>query len=114
MLQFDLNRSIDGAARVGAHRTSMLQDADAGRPLEIDAITGAGLQLDPALVFQGSFSFDAGRQGAQQLLALTPRPTAIIASSDDIAAGVLAVAHERGMNLPADLSVTSAADTTCE
>jgi LacI family transcriptional regulator len=72
----------------------------------VDAMTGAGLPLDPALVFQGSFSFDAGRQGAQQLLALTPRPTAIIASSDDIAAGVLAVAHERGMSLPADLSVT--------
>ncbi len=34
----DVERRIDGAARVGAHRTSMLQDLDRNRPLEIDAL----------------------------------------------------------------------------
>ena len=34
----DVERRIDGGAAVGAHRTSMLQDLDAGRPLEIDAL----------------------------------------------------------------------------
>tara|TARA_R110002096_G_scaffold97378_1_gene217129 strand:+ start:6717 stop:7694 length:978 start_codon:yes stop_codon:yes gene_type:complete len=34
----DIERRIDGGAAVGAHRTSMLQDLDAGRPLEIDAL----------------------------------------------------------------------------
>lgn len=34
----DVERRIDGAARVGAHRTSMLQDLNKGRPLEIDAL----------------------------------------------------------------------------
>ncbi len=34
----DVERRINGAARVGAHRTSMLQDLDKGRPLEIDAL----------------------------------------------------------------------------
>lgn len=34
----DVDRRIDGAAKVGAHRTSMLQDLDKGRPLEIDAL----------------------------------------------------------------------------
>ncbi len=33
-----LERRIDAAVAVGAHRTSMLQDLDAGRPMEIDAI----------------------------------------------------------------------------
>ena len=37
----DVERRIDGAARVGAHRTSMLQDLDRGRPLEIDALLTA-------------------------------------------------------------------------
>ena len=32
------DRRIDGAARVGAHRTSMLQDVDKGRPIELDAM----------------------------------------------------------------------------
>jgi 2-dehydropantoate 2-reductase len=37
----DVERRIDGAAAVGAHRTSMLQDLDKGRPMEIDALIGA-------------------------------------------------------------------------
>ncbi|MCV9934981.1 2-dehydropantoate 2-reductase [Boseaceae bacterium BT-24-1] len=37
----DVERRINGAAGVGAHRTSMLQDLDKGRPLEIDALLGA-------------------------------------------------------------------------
>lgn len=34
----DVERRINGAAGVGAHRTSMLQDLDKRRPLEIDAL----------------------------------------------------------------------------
>ena len=37
----DIERRINGAARVGAHRTSMLQDLEGGRPLEIDALLTA-------------------------------------------------------------------------
>lgn len=37
----DVERRINGAANVGAHRTSMLQDLEKGRPLEIDALLGA-------------------------------------------------------------------------
>ncbi|MBP7240920.1 2-dehydropantoate 2-reductase [Amaricoccus sp.] len=41
----DVDRRIDGAAAVGAHRTSMLQDLEAGRPMEIDALVGAVQEL---------------------------------------------------------------------
>jgi len=37
----DVERRINGAAGVGAHRTSMLQDLEKGRPLEIDALLTA-------------------------------------------------------------------------
>jgi 2-dehydropantoate 2-reductase len=37
----DVERRIDGAAAVGAHRTSMLQDLERGRPMEIDALVTA-------------------------------------------------------------------------
>ncbi len=37
----DIERRINGAAGVGAHRTSMLQDLDKGRPLELDALLSA-------------------------------------------------------------------------
>jgi len=41
----DIERRIDGAAAVGAHRTSMLQDLERGRPLEIDALVTAVQEL---------------------------------------------------------------------
>lgn len=41
----DVDRRIDGAAAVGAHRTSMLQDLERGRPLENDALVGAVQEL---------------------------------------------------------------------
>ena len=34
----DVEKRMDGAAAVGAHRTSMLQDLERGRPMEIDAL----------------------------------------------------------------------------
>ncbi len=37
----DVDRRIDAAGAVGAHKTSMLQDLEAGRPMEIDALVGA-------------------------------------------------------------------------
>ena len=39
--RIDVDRRIRGAAEVGAHRTSMLQDLERGRPMEIDAVVGA-------------------------------------------------------------------------
>ncbi|MDP7601513.1 MAG: ketopantoate reductase C-terminal domain-containing protein, partial [Rhodospirillales bacterium] len=37
----DVDKRIEGATAVGAHKTSMLQDYERGRPLEIDALVGA-------------------------------------------------------------------------
>ena len=41
----DVDRRIDGAGEVGAHKTSMLQDLERGRPMEIDALVGAVAEL---------------------------------------------------------------------
>jgi len=41
----DLEQRIDGALEVGAHKTSMLQDLERGRPIEIDALLGAVVEL---------------------------------------------------------------------
>ncbi|MDA4847440.1 2-dehydropantoate 2-reductase [Hoeflea poritis] len=41
----DVERRIDGGAAVGPHRTSMLQDLDAGRPMEIDALVRSVQEL---------------------------------------------------------------------
>ena len=41
----DVERRIDGGAAVGAHRTSMWQDLEMGRPMEIDALVGSVQEL---------------------------------------------------------------------
>jgi 2-dehydropantoate 2-reductase len=40
-----LEKRIEGAAKVGKHKTSMLQDVEAGRELEVDALVGAVVEL---------------------------------------------------------------------
>jgi 2-dehydropantoate 2-reductase len=44
-LAIDVDKRIAGAAEVGAHKTSMLQDLERGRPMEIDALLGAVVEL---------------------------------------------------------------------
>ena len=40
-----IEKRIAGAERVGHHKTSMLQDVEAGRPLETDALLGSVIEL---------------------------------------------------------------------
>jgi 2-dehydropantoate 2-reductase len=50
-ITFDITieKRIDGARRVGAHKTSMLQDLEARKPLELDALTGVIVELGEKL-----------------------------------------------------------------
>jgi 2-dehydropantoate 2-reductase len=44
-MPIEVERRIAGAASVGEHKTSMLQDLERGRPLELDAVVGAVAEL---------------------------------------------------------------------
>ncbi len=44
-MRVPLEKRIAGAARVGRHKTSMLQDLEAGRALEVDALLGSVVEL---------------------------------------------------------------------
>jgi 2-dehydropantoate 2-reductase len=48
-LPVSIDQRIAGAEKVGEHKTSMLQDLEAGRPLEIEAIIGAVVELGERL-----------------------------------------------------------------
>lgn len=75
------------------------------------ALDRAGIGYEPALVEAGAFDFVSGAAAATLLLGRARRPTAIFASNDDMAAGVLTVAHARGIAVPAELSVAGFDDT---
>jgi 2-dehydropantoate 2-reductase len=48
-LPISIDQRIAGAEKVGAHKTSMLQDLEAGRPMEIEAVVGAVVELGERL-----------------------------------------------------------------
>jgi LacI family transcriptional regulator len=69
------------------------------------ALIDSGLPADPALVFEGDFTQPAGFSRAQALLALPGRPTAIFASNDEMAFGVMEAVRDGGLRIPDDISV---------
>ncbi|KQN93253.1 LacI family transcriptional regulator [Sphingomonas sp. Leaf231] len=77
-----------------------------------DALAAHGIAADPALLIAGRYDQPSGEAAAQLLLARNPLPDAIMCSNDDMAAGVIAAAHRRGVRLPHDLAVTGFDDTT--
>jgi LacI family transcriptional regulator len=71
----------------------------------VDGMRGCGVRIDAELVQQGYNSFESGMSCARRLLLLKKPPTAIFASNDDMAAGVMRVAYEMGIPVPESLSV---------
>jgi LacI family transcriptional regulator len=70
-----------------------------------DALTEVGMSLDPDYVIQGAYTFESGTACGDALLAMTPRPTAIFAGNDEMAAGVLQSARKAGLMVPRDLTI---------
>lgn len=62
-------------------------------------------------VQQGFSTFDSGLRAARHLLSLRSRPTAIFAANDDMAAGAIFEAQERGLRIPDDVSIAGFDDT---
>lgn len=76
-----------------------------------DAMSAAGIAPPDEYVAEGRYTYRSGLEAAETLLALQPRPTAVFASNDDMAAATAAVAHRLGLDVPADLSVCGYDDT---
>lgn len=70
-----------------------------------DALAGAGIRVRARHVRYGRHDRGVAQRLASRLLALRPRPTAVFASSDIQALGVIAAAREAGLTVPDDLSV---------
>ncbi len=71
----------------------------------MDALANAGVPFNQQMVRQGFNTFESGVECGIELLRQEHRPTAIFASNDDMAIGVMRVAHQSGIRIPDDLSV---------
>lgn len=83
-----------------ARREGYMQSMKAhGRPIEHD------------LIVEGDFTFESGCRAGEALLGRPDRPTAIFASNDDMALGVLSAASAFNIPVPVGLSVCGFDDT---
>lgn len=76
-----------------------------------DALTEAGIAVDPELIVDGQYSFESGVQRGKDLLGSGSRPSAVFACNDEIAAGTLFAARLLGLSIPEDLSIVGFEDS---
>lgn len=68
-----------------------------------NALGAKGIRVDQALVAQGDFTRKSGQEQAARLFAA--KPTAIFASNDEMAAGIIDAARDAGISIPRDISI---------
>jgi LacI family transcriptional regulator len=77
----------------------------------MEGLSKRGIELPADCTYEGGYTFESGVAGAEYLLAKSPRPTAIFACNDEMAAGVYKAAMRRGLSIPGDLSVVGYDDS---
>ena len=63
------------------------------------------IAIEPNLIQEGDFSFESGFNLMTKLLALTEPPTAVFASSDEMAIGAIKAIKAKGLKVPDDISI---------
>ncbi len=71
----------------------------------VQALRRSGITVDPHYIARGNFTYEAGANALEQLLALPQPPTAVFCHSDIMALGALSLAKRRGLKVPDDLSI---------
>ncbi|MDR3508576.1 MAG: LacI family DNA-binding transcriptional regulator [Caulobacteraceae bacterium] len=69
------------------------------------ALERRGIKVEPELVRPGDFTFAGGLAAARDLLTMDHRPSAIFASNDPMALGVMSAASQAGLSVPEEIAV---------
>lgn len=77
----------------------------------VEGLGRRGITLSEDCIYEGGYTFESGVAGAEHLLSRNPRPTAIFACNDEMAAGVYKAALRMGLSIPGDLSVVGYDDS---
>ena len=96
----------EGVMDLGRHEAATFRLSGARLRGYAAALEAAGLSASGVPVYEcNENDREEGRRAAGELLSRTPRPTAILALSDQLALGVLDAAKEMDLSVPGDLSV---------
>jgi LacI family transcriptional regulator len=75
-----------------------------------NGLMARGMALPADRIIKAGFGFEKGRTAGAALLAMAPRPTAVFADTDELAAGILRTATDQGVAVPQALSVVGYGD----
>jgi LacI family transcriptional regulator len=79
-----------------------------------EALQAAQIAVDESLMLFGNYTVDSGAALTARILQMQPRPTAIFAANNFLAAGALRTLYQEGLRVPADISLTSFDDLPFE
>jgi LacI family transcriptional regulator len=74
-------------------------------------MSDANLSVPDNFILEGNFEYRRALDAGEALLKKSQRPTAIFASNDEMAAGLIAAAHKSGLSVPDDLSIAGFDDS---
>ncbi len=77
----------------------------------LSAMKDANLTVPDNFILDGNYEYRSGLDAGESLLQQAQRPTAIFASNDEMAAGVIAAAHKSGISVPEELSIAGFDDS---
>ncbi len=112
-----MSRLVSWLIRLGHRRIGLVAGPEASLTAQqrelgyLDAMADHDLDRGPSLIATGDNSFESGIEAGRLLLEISPRPTAVIAANDDMAAGVIQAAGRIGLAVPDDVSVAGFDDT---
>jgi LacI family transcriptional regulator len=69
------------------------------------ALVEAGVAFDPRLLYEGDYHETGGTDALNNLFDKGIAFSAVVCANDEMAAGAMAAAHDRGMRLPEELSI---------
>lgn len=116
----DRQASADAVSRLvlaGHRRIAFIsgrEDTRSARLRELgylDSMAEHELDRGASLIAAGDDSFESGYSAAELLFEVSPRPSAIFAGNDEMAAGAIHAAHAKGIAIPDELSVIGFDDT---
>ncbi len=95
-----------GHRRIAFLGSAWIQWSARQRELAYDkAMSEAGLAAPRELRFLGRYHEQSGEEAAREMLKLSPRPTAFLCASDEIAIGALRVLQQAGVRVPQDIAI---------
>lgn len=76
----------------------------------LDAVVKQGLSSREGWIIAGDYKIDGGSAAMARILAQAEVPTAVVTANDLTAIGALRTAHEKGLRIPQDISITGCDD----